>query len=79
MIRKKCTHIFPKEIILDMSADDSEINIIYQKSIIRTIFWANITLYNLPVEMENSYQEVSDQLNSKNYIKTLNREKGFLQ
>ena len=38
MIRKKCTHIFPKEIILDMSADDSEINIIYQKSIIMTIF-----------------------------------------
>ena len=65
MIRKKCTHIFPKEIILDMSGDDSEINIIYQKYIIRTIFWANITLYNLPVEIKNSYQEVSDQLNSK--------------
>ena len=36
--QKKCTHIFPKEIILDMSGDDSEINIIYQKNIIRTIF-----------------------------------------
>ena len=34
---------------------------------------------NLPVEMKNSYQEVSDQFNSKKYIKTLNREKGFLQ
>ena len=38
MIRKNCKHIFQKEIILDMSADDSEINIIYQKSIIMTIF-----------------------------------------
>ena len=64
MIRKNCKHIFQKEIILDMSADDSEINIIYQKSIIMTIFWANITLQS-PCWNENSYQEVSDQLNSK--------------
>ena len=30
---------------------------------------------NLPVEMKNSYQEVSDQFNYKNSIKTVNREK----
>ena len=33
MSRKKCTNIFLKEIIVDMSGDDSEINIIYQKAL----------------------------------------------
>ena len=33
MSRKKCINIFLKEMIVDMSGDDSEINIIYQKAL----------------------------------------------